>query len=226
MCTARVYIIATALINLICSVLSIWSNFVMVDGLQGIFYVTCIFSSMWAPLYGYIFLDTNVSVSEVCGVVHWCIEIVSIGASRLCPLVHLDCVHWCIEIVYIGDQGCVHWCCTVLPTEVVIAPVSLRLPIAVRHLADGSQQWRCGVSQRNRHAALLLCSREQLQPVRPHSVNSPHVAVLLPPLPSISILPFIPLPHIRTLMVLLARCQCGFPALRRASTRSSQSQRV
>lgn len=64
-CTARVYIIATAVINVVCAVLSIWCNFVREDGMKVIFYVVSIFSSMWAPLYGYIFLDTNVSVSEV-----------------------------------------------------------------------------------------------------------------------------------------------------------------
>lgn len=64
-CTARVYIIATAVINLACSVLSIWSNFTYASGMKAIFFVTATFSSMWAPLYGYIFLDTNVSVSEV-----------------------------------------------------------------------------------------------------------------------------------------------------------------
>lgn len=66
MCTARVYIISASTINLLCAVLSIWCNFVHETGMEVIFIITSVFSSMWAPLYGYIFLDTNVSVSEVC----------------------------------------------------------------------------------------------------------------------------------------------------------------
>lgn len=72
-CTARVYIMSTAAINVACAVMAIWCSAVQETGMWVLCIITAIFSSMWAPLYGYIFLDTNVSVSEVrCMIRNYC----------------------------------------------------------------------------------------------------------------------------------------------------------